>query len=65
MDQVSIHPAAFGEEQRFRAAVGKHPRRWRLNAKKDAIEDSRGHMIIAADDYPASSALCRSNLHGD
>ena len=65
MNNVSICPAAFGQEYRFRAAVGKHPRPRRLSAEKDAIEDSRGQMIIAADDYPTNSALFRSNLQGD
>jgi len=57
MNNVSIYPAAFGTPQRLRAAIGKHPRPWHLSAKNDAIEDTRGHTIIATDDYPADPAL--------
>ena len=65
MNNVSIYPAPFGQEYRFRAAVGKHPRPWRLGAKKGAIGESRGHLIIAADEYPVNSASFRGNMQGD
>ncbi|WP_336490249.1 hypothetical protein [Methylobacterium nigriterrae] len=52
-----VYPINFGTDPRLRAAVGKHPRPWHLSAKRDAIEDTRGHTIIAADDYPTDPAL--------
>ena len=57
MSNVNGHPMSIGNAQQYWAAISKHPRPWHLSAKRDSIEDTRGHTILATDMYPTDPAL--------